>query len=168
MATLRKSIINHNMLPDTTGECYTDNLSNQVTLGTSAWNGAVIVFKDPTADCGFYGGFKVPKAYAGTPKVVVTGILDGTPSTTSVDFEFSYRALADNEAADQGWQESVTFNTGNTNGWSDEDLVEVSGTCAANFAVDDWVYFYLKRDQGTDDFVGDFHLVDLEFEFSDT
>jgi hypothetical protein len=156
------------MLPDTTGECYPDNINNQMLLAACPWRGQVVVFKDPTADCGFYGAFKVPKNYVGTPKVVVTGLLDGTVGATSVDFEFSYRALADNESVEQTWQESVTFNTGNTNGWTNEDLVEVSGTCSANFAVDDWVFFYFKRDQGTDDFVGDFHLVDLEFEFADS
>jgi hypothetical protein len=168
MATHRIPIIGAMTVPDSTGECYFDNVNNQMTLGTSAARNLVVVLKDPTADTGFYGSFTVPKNYVGTPVIVVRGILDGTVGATSADFEFSYVALADNESFEAGWVESVTFNSGNTNGWADEDVIEVSGSCSANFAVDDDVFFYFKRDQGTDDFVGDFHVTGLFFQYADS
>jgi hypothetical protein len=155
-------------LPDTTGECFMDNINNQMALATGLMRNLVMTLKDPSADTGFYGSFQVPKNYVDTANIVVIGILDGTVGTTSVDFEFSYRALADNESVEQAWQESVTFDTGNTNGWANEDVLEDSGSLTdGNFTVDDIVFYYFKRDQGTDDFVGDFHVVGLYFEYSD-
>lgn len=168
MSTHRLPIMGAMTLPDTTGECYMDNVNNQMALANSPARNLVMTFKDPTADCGFYGSFSVPKNYIGTPKIVVRGILDGAVGATSVDFEFSYRALADNEAFDvANWQENLAFNSGNTNGWTNEDVIEIVGTLAANFAVDDDVFFYLKRDFGTDDFAGDFHVTGVFFEYVD-
>lgn len=153
--------------PDSTGECYQNAISNEMALGTGLMKNLVMTLKDPSADTGFYGVFQVPQNYVGTPKVVVIGVLDGTVGATSVDFEFSYLTRADNETIEAGWEESVTFDTGNTNGWATEDLLEDSGSCAANFTAGDTVFYYFKRDQGTDDFVGDFHVVGLFFEYAD-
>ena len=144
-----------------------DNLNNQMSLATLLYRGLVMTLKDPTADTGFYGSFNVPANYVGTPVIKVVGILDGTVGATSVDFEFSYVALTDNETVEAGWVESVAFNTGNTNGWANEDLLVDSAACSANFAAGDEVLYYFKRDQGTDDFAGDFHVVGLYFEYSD-
>jgi hypothetical protein len=155
-------------LPDTTGECFMDNINNQMALATGLMRNLVITLKDPSADTGFYGKFQVPQNYVDTANIVVTGILDGTVGATSIDFEFSYRALADNESVEQVWQENVTFNTGNTNGWANEDVLEDSGALTdGNFAVGDEVFYYFKRDFGTDDFVGDFHVTGLYFEYND-
>ena len=74
---------------------------------------------------------------------------------------------ADNETVEAAWEEGVTFDTGNTNGWTNEDLLTDSAACAANFTAGDTVFYYFKRDQGTDDFVGDFHVTGLFFQYAD-
>ena len=167
MATHRLPIMGFGTVPDSTGECYSNVISNEVSLGTGLMKNLVMTLKDPSADTGFYGTFQVPQNYVGTPKIVVIGVLDGTVGATSVDFEFSYLTRVDNESIEAAWEENVTFNTGNTNGWTTEDLLEDSGSCSANFTAGDTVFFYFKRDQGTDDFVGDFHVVGLYFEYAD-
>lgn len=167
MATHRLPIMGAMTVPDSTGECFLSAIDTQITIGTGAMKNLAMTLKDPTADTGFYGVFQVPQNYVGTPKVVVVGVLDGTPGATSVDFEFSYLTRVDNEAVDAAWEESVTFDTGATSGWADEDIVEDSGTCSANFTAGDTVLYYFKRDQGTDDFNGDFHVLGLYFEYAD-
>ncbi len=168
MTTHRLPIMGAMTVPDSTGECYMAPINIEMALATGLMKNLVMVLKDPSADTGFYGTFMVPKNYIDTANIVVVGVIDGTVGTTSIDFEMSYRALADNESVEQAWQEDVAFNTGNTNGWTDEDLLEDSAALTdANFAVDDTVFYYFKRDQGTDDFVGDFHVTGLFFEYND-
>ena len=168
MATYRLPIMGATTVPDATGKCYMSGIFTEIPgLGTGLMRNLVMTLKDPSADTGFYGTFQVPQNYAGTPKIVVAGVLDGTADTTSVDFEFSYLALADNESLEAAWVESVAFNSGNTSGWTTEDLMILSAACGANFAVGDEVFFYFKRDFGTDDFVGDFHVTGLYFEYAD-
>lgn len=168
MATHRLPIMGAMTVPDSTGECYQNVISNEMSLATGLMKCLVMTLKDPSADTGFYGVFEVPQNYVGTPVIAVTGVLDGTVGATSIDFEFSYLTRADNETIEAGWEESVTFNTGNTNGWTTEDLLTASNACSANFSAGDTVFYYFKRDQGTDDFVGDFHVTGLYFQYSDT
>ena len=171
MSTFRLPIMTATVLPDSTGECYMDNINNQMSLATGLMRNLVMTFKDPSADTGFYGTFQVPQNFStsGTTKIIIMGVLDGTVGATSVDFEFSYRSLADNDSVEQGWQDSDQGNSGNTNGWTNEDLCKIEITVtSADFAVGDEVFYYLKRDQGTDDFVGDFHVVGVYFEYEDS
>ena len=168
MATHRLPIMGATVLPDTTGQCYMNNINNEMALATSLARNLVMTFKDPSADTGFYGTFQVPQNYVDSAVLKIFGLLDGTVAATSVDFEFSYRALADNESVEQGWQASETGDSGNTNGWTNEDLCLISITLTdGNFAAGDEVFYYLKRDQGTDDFVGDFHVTGVYFEYAD-
>lgn len=168
MATHRLPIMGFGTVPDNTGECYLAPISVEMALATGLMKNLVMVLKDPSADTGFYGTFIVPKNYVDTANIVVIGVLDGTVGATSVDFEMSYLARADNETVEAGWAESVTFDTGNTNGWANEDVLEDSAALTdGNFAVDDTVFYYFKRDQGTDDFNGDFHVTGLFFEYND-
>lgn len=168
MATHRIPIMGAMTTPDNTGECYMSSINAEMALGTGLMQNLVMVLKDPSADTGFYGTFLVPKNYVDTANIIVRGVLDGTVGTTSIDFEMSYLPRADNETIEAAWAESATGNTGNTNGWTTEDELELSiSVTDGNFAVDDTVYYYFKRDQGTDDFVGDFHVTGLFFEYDD-
>jgi hypothetical protein len=164
--TVRQPIMGFGTVPDTTGECYMSNVSVEMSLATGLMKQLVMVLKDPSADTGFYGSFEVRQDYVDTPIIAVTGIMDGTASsTTSIDFEFSYLTRVDNETIEAGWEESVTFDTGATDNWTTEDLVTDSAACTANFTAGDTVFYYFKRDFGTDDFVGDFHVTGLYFQY---
>lgn len=167
MATHRLPIMGAMTIPDATGECYMAPLSVEMALGIGLMKNLGMVLKDPSADTGFYGVFEVPQNYVGTPVIAVAGVLDGTVGATSVDFEFSYLTRVDNETIEAAWEESVQFDTGNTNGWTTEDLLTDSASLGANFTAGDTVFYYFKRDQGTDDFNGDFHVVGLYFQYAD-
>jgi hypothetical protein len=156
-------------VPDSTGECYLAPLDVEMAnIATFLGSNLVMTLKDPTADTGFYGVFEVPQNYVGTPVIAVTGLLDGTTGAADgVDFEFSYLTRADNETIEAAWEESVTFGTGRTDVWTDEDLVTDSASCSSNFTAGDIVFYYFKRDQSADDFNGDFHVVGLYFQYAD-
>ncbi|HDY68161.1 hypothetical protein LCGC14_2322080 [marine sediment metagenome] len=169
MATIRIPIMGAMTVPDSTGECFMQPIGTGITtIGTFPGGNLVMTFVDPSADTGFYGSFLVPKNYLDTANIIVVGVLDGTVGATSLDFEYSYISKADNEAIDAAFTENATANTGNTSGWTNEDMLELSiSVTDGNFAIDDTVMYYLKRDQGTDDFVGDFHVTGLYFEYND-
>ncbi len=168
MATHRLPIMGAMTMPDTTGETFMDLLSNQITL-TNAKENLVMTMKDPSADTGFSGSFQVPQNYVGTANIVVVGVIDGTVSTTSIDWQFSYNSLADNEASDAAFTETVSFDTGNTNAYTTEDILEDSTALTdGNFATGDQVLYLFVRDQSVDDFVGDFHVLGLFFEYNDS
>lgn len=167
MATHRLPIMGATCIPDDTGECYLGNISAEMSLATGLMKNLVMVLKDPSADTGFYGTFQVPQNYAGTPKIVVAFVIDGTVGATNIGFEFSYVARADNESIEAGWDESVAF-TEQSNNYANEDMAIKSASLSSNFTVGDEVFFYHKRDYSADAFVGDIHVIGLYFEYSDT
>lgn len=173
MATHRIPIMGATTLPDATGECFMDNINNQMALATLLARNLVMVLKDPTADCGFYGSFQVPQNYSatGTTKVVVVGVLDGTVGATTLAFEFSYISKADGETVESAWTDSDKFEITSLSGsgYANEELVALASSAitAADFAAADEVMYYFKRDFSDDSFVGDFHVLGLYFEYTD-
>ena len=167
MTTRTHSIFNINSRPEG-GDCYFNNIVNEMTLTTFPGEQDVLVFKDPSADVGIYGTFEVPAGYIDTANILLKGLLRGTVSTTVAAFEFNYRSSDDNESIEQAWQETKTFNTGNTNGWSDEDWIFFSAALVdGNFSPGDMVSFYLARDVSEDTFVGNLLVADAFLQYND-
>lgn len=171
MATHRLSILN-NEIPDTGVPL--DAVGNQITAAASPSVGDLLCYVlNSGADEGLKMSFKVPKNYVGTPKIIVTGILDGTVGASdTLQFSWRKRAVAQNESADgtfdaeqTGVQQTIGSGGGN---FSDEDLIEmVIAATAGDFAVDDQVYCYIYRDHGSSSFGGSLLVTDIEFEYAD-
>jgi hypothetical protein len=149
-------------------------VANQITEATTPSVGDILcyVMADGGSDEGMYGSFKIPKNYVGSPKIVVTGVLDGSPGASdTLGFGFRKRAIANNESADGTFdaEETVssTIGSGGSN-HADEDLIELSITLTAgDYAVDDQVHFYLYIDASGTTYAGNFLLTDLELEYTD-
>ncbi len=172
MAIHRQPIMGFSTIPDSTGECFLSPLSVEMALGTGLMKSLAMVLKDPSADTGFYGSFTVPQNYVNTANIVVVGIFDGTTGTTTVSFQFNYIDRADNETLEATWDETVSFDSPTTSGYTTEDYVEVSAAALtdANFTAGHQVFFYHIRDQSAEvsgGFVGDFHVTGLYFEYND-
>ena len=167
MSTHHQPIIGFATKPDGTNECYFPPVDIEMSLATGLMKNIVATLKDPSADNGFYSAFDVQPNYIGTPKVIVKGYLDGTPSTNQINFFFKYLALADNESIEQAWVETVLFNTGSMAAYAAEDLLVLEGTLAANFTANDHVPYYFGRAVTSDTFVGDFHVTSLQFKYND-
>lgn len=173
MATHRVSILGAMTKPDATGTVFQVPISTQLSLtNTDIGNVLCFVMQDHSADNGIYGAFKVPKNYVGTGKIVVSGILDGAPGASDVlGFTIKGSSLADNEAADAafGTEDTASATIGSSgSGYSDEDYLEMSITLSNVVpVVDDTIYFFLARDDGTTTYTGNFLLTEAEFEYSD-
>lgn len=171
MATFRKPVTI--VRPD--ANVYPDLIANQITEAASPSIGDLIAYVliNHSADNGVYVQFSVPKNFAtgGTTKLVVKGILDGAVSAgDDLAFGFRKRACASGEAADGTFDaEQTVQNTDiDATGLADEDYFEMSITLtSSDYAVDDQVYGYLYRDDGSTTYTGDVLLMAIEFEYTD-
>jgi hypothetical protein len=171
MATWRLSILGNERLDSGVGYGL---VSTQITAATSPSVGDVpcYVLNDGGADEGLKISFSIPKNFVSAPKLVIRGILDGTPGASDVlGFGFRKRAVANNEAADGTFDaeqtSSATIGSGGS-GHADEDALEQSITLTAgDYAVDDQVYGYVYIDASSTTYTGNFLLTDVQFEFAD-
>lgn len=171
MATHRLSIL-ANEIPDTGVPL--DAVANQIAAAASPSVGDLLCYVFGSgADEGLKLHFKVPKNYVGTPKIVVTGILDGSPGASdTLQVSWRKRAVAQNEAADGTFdaEQTGTQRTIGSNGeaFSDEDLIEMAiSATGGDFAVDDQVYCHVYIDDGSSSYAGNFLVIDIEFEYAD-
>lgn len=151
-------------------------ISTQITSATAPSIGnlpAYVLNETGSVDEGVYVRFKIPKNFVSAPKLVITGVLDGTVGATdTLGFGFRKRASANNEAADGTFdaEQTTTATIGSTGGssHSDEDLYETSITLTAgDYAVDDQVSGYLYIDASGNTYTGNFLLTAIEFEYAD-
>lgn len=152
-----------------------DKVSNQITSATAPSVGNLLcyVLLDSGSDEGIYFSFHVPKNYVGSPKIVIKGILDGAPGATdTLGFGFRKRAVADNESADGTFdaEQTTTATIGSSgSNHANEDLYVTSITLTAgDYTVDDEVFGYLYIDASGGNYIGNFLLTDVEFEYTDT
>lgn len=168
MATHRISIMGANTVPDSSGKVFMDIIENQATIGTGTLNQLCMVMQ-PTAaggDVGFSGSFSIPKNYVGSPKIIVKGILDGTPADI-LAFGFAMIGIADAEAVDAAYEAADLVNKSSWVGYTDEDLLELTITLTVTIAVDDQVFYNFFRDDSVEDTTQNFLLTSLEFQYSD-
>lgn len=168
----RRSIIEFGFAPDDSGKVYVPRLDSELASMANAKKNLACVIEAPAgADIGVYGHFHVPAEYSSTPKIRVTGILDGAPGESVVlAFGFQHNFLADNETVDTAyetaelWQQTIGSNGGN---YSDEDVViMLSDALTGTIAAGDWVPYWFFRDDSADDYAGKFLLTGLEFDFT--
>ncbi|MGE3175932.1 MAG: hypothetical protein AB7O32_00565 [Vicinamibacterales bacterium] len=151
-----------------------DRVANQISAAAAPSVGELLchVLADGGADEGVYGLFSVPKNYVGTPKLVVKGILDGSPGASdTLGFSVRKRAVANNEAADGAFdaEQTASATIGSSGlAYADEDLLEMSvSLTAGDYAVDDQVFLYVAIDASGTSFAGNVLLTALEFEYAD-
>lgn len=172
MATHRFSILG-NEIPDTGVPL--DAVGNQISGAASPSVADLLCYVFGSgADEGVKGHFKVPKNYVSAPKIIITGILDGSPGASdTLQISWRKRAVAVNEAADGTFDaeqtgDSQTIGSGGGS-FSDEDLIEMVITATAgDFAVDDQVYFYIYIDDGSSSYTGNFLVTEIEFQYEDS
>lgn len=175
MATHRPSMIGFGTVPDDSDNVFPAPIDTQITVTGAEGDDIVFVMPDPNGggDHGIKGRYRIPKNYAGTPKVVVRYILDGTPAATAnVNLGIKMLGRADNEGYDNalGTEATSVKNVGSGGGaYTDEDVVEQEITITETIAIDDdvWFFFYID-DSGTNPYTGTILLTDLIFQYSDT
>lgn len=164
MATQRIPIDGPNLLPES-GAFY-DRVGNQLAAANQIGNQLALVLNDPGTDEGFYADFQVPQNYVGTPKIVMTGILDGAMSSVTLGVGVRGIVLADNDAADVAYSTEDIANT--TTDRADEDMVQVSITLANLVpGAGKQVHYYFFIDSDVNTFTGNVLVTGVFFEYAD-
>ena len=168
MATHRLPILGATTIPDTSGKVFMDLISNQDTH-TNVKNQLAMVMDAPATagDVGFFGSFKVPKNFVGSPKCVLTGTYNGDPTSLVSTFAMELIGLANSESIDTAYEAADTVTESTWTGYADEDMLELSITLTVTLAVDDTVFYHFFLDDTTDTQTASFLLTSLEFEYSD-
>jgi len=158
------------VVPDDSGEVLVQQLETALTLGTAPFGQALgVTINFPTgADIGLYGAFKVPQDYAGTPRLVLEGILDQAASVLGIGVQFA--VVADTEPTDIAFETEDVANVSTWTGYAAEDLLEIpiTMTPASSLQPGDRVYFFAYRDDSVDTQTGDWHDVRAYFRYSDS
>lgn len=158
-------------MPDASGNCFQAPLESQLTLGTATFGTTPgFVIKAPAgADIGYYGRIDIPEEYAGSPRIQIGGILDGTPADTLAFGIQCTPGIADSEAIDQAYEAEDTASNSTWTGYADEDQYaeEITLTPAVAYSPGDVIYFFFYRDDSVDTTTMEFILNKLRFLFDD-
>jgi hypothetical protein len=169
MATLEIPILNASSQPDTSGDVYLVPLDVALTL-TNAKRQLGFFMAFPTgSNVGLEVLFTIPQQYAGTPVLVIKGVLSGTPASI-LAFGAQQLSRADSESVDTAYEAEDTASNSTWTGYADEDMYEetITLTPAAAYQVGDTILLSFYRDDSVDTTTFDFILTELLFRFSDT
>ncbi len=169
MATFEMPILGASFMPDTSGDIYPSKISAELTM-TNAKDQTCVMMEYPTgSDIGFSVSFTIPQNYAGTPVLVIKGVIDGTPANV-LAFGAQQLGRDDNELVDTAYE---TEDLAENNTWTDyvdEDMYEetLALTPASAYAAGDTVFLWFFRDDDQDTTTFNFLLTDLLFQYADS
>jgi hypothetical protein len=166
VATYLLPLLNTHSLPDSAGDVYFEP-SNVNLNSNDRYSHAVVAFTSQSARRGFYGKFRVPQNYVGTPKVEIEWVT--TATTGDVAWDIDYTAIADGESYDPSADQqsaTVTDTAAGTARLLNRATITLT---AANFAAGDEVQFYLVRDaaDAADTLAATAWLVGLYYSYTD-
>ncbi len=170
MATHEIGILGAMTAPDDSGDVFQEPLETALALGTVDLGELLcMTMLAPTgADIGLYGKFNIPQNYAGTPVLVIRGVIGEAANTLA--FGVQQLGRGDSESIDTALEAEDTASNATWTGYAAEDLYEetITLTPAAAYAAGDEVFFFFYRDDSVDTQTGEFHLTGLFFQYSDT
>lgn len=147
---------------------YFSNLGSELSL-TNAKRQPCLVMPAPSgSDIGSETVIIVPAIYVGTPKLVLRGIIDGTPANVfGIGAQLLERNLSD--TIDAAYEAEDTASNSTWTGYADEDEYELAITLtpASAFTPLRQVYIRYYRDDSVDTQTINFLLTGLYFEFAD-
>lgn len=154
--------------PDTSGEVFPSLLS--VELATSAKRQECMVFQSPSgSDPSVELAFRIPQNYAGSPVIVLRGVIDGTPANTlGVRAQQLSRDVSEGNAT--AYETEDTASNATWTGYADEDEYEetIALTPDAAYVAGDTIYLQVGRDDSADDSAVNFLVTEIFFQYSDT
>lgn len=154
--------------PDASGSVYPSLLSIELSLTNSKKIPCMVMLAPTGSDIFCELAFKIPKNYVGTPKLVITGVIDGTPANV-FGITTQQVSVDDSETADVAYETEDTASNSTWTGYADEDMYEISVplTPASAYVPDDTVLLKYGRDDSVDTQTIAFLVTGLEFEYAD-
>lgn len=147
---------------------YISKLSSELSLTNSKKQVCLVMPAPAGADIGAETQFVVPATYVGTPKLILRGIIDGTPANVfGIGAQLLERNLSD--TIDAAYEGEDTASNATWTGYADEDEYELAITLtpAAAFTPLRQVYLRYYRDDSVDTQTINFLLTGLYLEFND-
>ena len=156
-------------MPDTSGDIYITKLSVELTMSNAKDQDCLMMEYPTGSDIGTNIVFTIPQNYAGSPVIMVKGVLDGTPAN---DFAVGAQQLGrdDSEAIDVAYETEDLAENGTWTGYADEDMYELTVTLtpASAYAAGDTVFLWFFRDDDQDTTTFNFLVTDILFQYSDS
>lgn len=155
-------------MPDTSGDIYPSKISIEST-GTSRDQDCVVMEFPTGSDIGVSTGFVVPRNYAGSPVLLIKGVLDGTPANV-LAFGAQQIMITGSMPVGTSYEAEDTANNSTWTGLSDGDFYEESIvlTPSSSYLPGQKVFLWFYRDNSVDTTTFNFLLTDLLFQYSDT
>jgi hypothetical protein len=155
-------------MPDTSGDIYPSKISIEST-GTAKDQNCLMMEFPTGSDIGTSVLFTIPQNYAGSPVLVIKGILDGTPAN-DLAFGAQQIGLSDSDAASTAYETEDLAENGTWTGYADGDMYEeaITLTPASAYSAGDTVFLWFFRDNDQDTTTFNFLVTDLLFQYSDT
>ena len=156
-------------MPDSSGSVYPSTVEVEADLA-AAKQTPCMVYGISATDFGVELGFKVPKNYVGTPKIILCGVLNGTEAQVMAFLaQTEASSIVDNETFD------VAFDTADLaekdiTGYADEDYIEfeITLTPGTGFTQGEWINLKVNRDASEDDCAtAKFCCIGIYFQYAD-
>ena len=170
MALAEISILGANLQMDNSGDIFPDKIKDQLALASAPGEEGCIVMKDPngSGDEGIYGNFRIPQNYSGgtAPKIIIRGVLDGAPVSTTIAFGFQKKALADDEAYDAALGAQQIASAASVSQADEDEYEETIDLTGSDYVVGDTVDYFFFIDDSVHTFTGNFLLRGLFFQYT--
>lgn len=170
MATHDWPVMGFGVSPDNSGFVWPAPISSQLTLTNADGGEECMVMPAAatiSADAGFRGHFRVPQNYVGTPKLVITGILNGAPASLVIAFgvKLTIRAVSDPYDVAAGTERLASASS--VPEIDKDEYEEVIDLSAETFVAGRKVYYYCFIDDSVHTYTGKFLLTGLDFRYDD-
>ena len=164
MATHTISIISPDILPQ--AGAFFDRIGNQVAATNEIGNQVALVLPDLAADIGFYDNFRVPNNYVGTPKIVLSAMLDGAMTSVTLGIGVKGLVTGDGDPLDTAYSTQDIANTAVNH--DDKDEIELSITLSnlVPVAGKQCTYIFFRDDSVTT-WTGNLLVLGVYFQYAD-
>lgn len=170
MATHDIPILGFATLPDSSGNVFFQALETALVTTAANLLNLGFVMPDPgAADEGLFGKFNIPQNFVASPRLVIRGVLNGTPANTLAFGLQQTGGIAPSETVDVAYETEDTANNAVWTGFVDEDLYEeiITITPASAYVAGDEVFYFFYRDGSVDDATFQFVLTGLFLRYND-
>lgn len=156
-------------MPDTSGDCYPSKISIELAMANAKDQDCMMMEYPTGSDIGLATKFTVPQNYAGSPVLVIKGIIDGSPANI-LAFGAKQLSRADSEGVDTAYEAQDLANNSDWTGYADEDMYEetITLTPASAYVAGDTVFFELFRDDSVDTTTFNFILTELLLQYTES
>lgn len=155
--------------PDDSGEVFLSTLDTELTLTNDKRDHCMVYLSPNGSDPVSSLSFRIPENYAGTPKIVMRGVISGTPANT-LAIHVQQVSRADSEIVDVAYETVDTATEGTWTGYVDKDEIEIEVTLtpAAAYVAGDTIHLLVGRNDTSDDSSIDLLVLNWFFKYSDT